>query len=199
MTDQTENVQTEVEVVSTSQALDALIKQFDAKCREMKSLVSEMRAFRKEVVGLERQLEKSKSKKKKKVSNGNPSGFAIARPISDELSDFLGLERGVAIARTEVTKLITTYIAEHNLKNPENKRNILLTGEHGEKLKSILSPLVDADGNEVELSYFNLQRYIKHHFPKASKTVTETVEEPVKTTKKKVVKKVVKKPVAATA
>ena len=145
MTDQTETpiVQTEatpeVTTVSTSQAIDVLVKQFDVKLREMKSIVSEMRTVKKEVATLERHLEKQKSKKKKnKNSSGNPSGFAIARPISDELSVFLGLEKGLPIARTDVTKLLTKYIAEHDLKKPENKRNILLTGEHGLKFKSIL-------------------------------------------------------------
>ena len=68
------------------------------------------------------------------------------------------------MARTEVTKLITQYIKEFGLQNPSNKRHIL----PDEKLKAILN-VTDAD----EVTYFNLQKYMKHHFPKA---VTPTAE-----------------------
>lgn len=187
--------------VSTSQAINTLLTKWEEKIKELKVFSSELRALKKEVMTLEKEKDKlSKSKKKKRESSGDkkPSGFAVPQPISDELAEFLGLEKGVNIARTEVTKHLTTYIKENDLKDPENKRNIVLTSDAGKKLKAILSPLVDPDTNEpVQLSYFNLQRYIKHHFP-ASKKATEAKkaeesEVPVKTTKKKVVKKVVKK------
>ena len=86
-----------------------------------------------------------------------PSGFAKPSPISEELCKFLGQEEGTLMARTEVTKYVTKYIKDNNLQNPENKRVILPDST----LKKLLNV------NDEHVTYFNLQKYMKHHFPKA--------------------------------
>ena len=106
--------------------------------------------------------EAKKSKKKGSHKQGDkpkrqPSGFAKPAPISDALADFLGKTGGCEMARTEVTKLITTYIHDHNLQNPANKRHIL----PDQKLSKLLG-VTDKD----QVTYFNLQKYMKQHFPK---------------------------------
>ena len=73
------------------------------------------------------------------------------------MTEFLGLEKDVEIARNEVTKLINKYIVENDLRNEQDKRKILPDAK--------LSKLLNLSGDE-NLSYFNLQRYIKHHFIK---------------------------------
>ena len=83
------------------------------------------------------------------------------------------------MARTEVTKLLNKYIKYHNLQDPENKKNILLTSDSGNKLKNLLSDLVDTEGKTIDLTFINIQKYIKHHFPKsttAKETPVETEE-----------------------
>ena len=87
-----------------------------------------------------------------------PSGFAKPSPISEELCKFLGQEEGTLMARTEVTKYVTKYIKDNNLQNPENKRVILPDST----LKKLLNV------NDEHVTYFNLQKYMKHHFPKVS-------------------------------
>ena len=90
-------------------------------------------------------------------------GFAKPTKISEELALFLNIDKNELISRTQVTKLINTYIKENDLKNPENKREIIMN----EELKQLLNV-----PDDTKLSFFNLQRYIKHHYPK--------IEEPTK-------------------
>lgn len=88
-----------------------------------------------------------------------PSGFAKPALISKELCSFLGQPEGTEMARTEVTKHLTTYIKEHNLQDEANKRKIIPDA----KLKKLLN-LAPSD----EVTYFNLQKYMKVHFPKSA-------------------------------
>ena len=124
-----------------------------------------------------------------------PSGITKPTEISDELSKFLGASKGTMMARTDVTKAINGYVKEHKLYDEQNKRVFVLdkTAE-GKALYTLLgSPDLSESG---QIGYFNLQRYLKHHFVSAKKADAPKAEvpnaEPVKKTKK-VVKKVVKK------
>ena len=103
--------------------------------------------------------EKNLNKKKKKRS---PSGFAKPSKISAELCVFLGKNPGTEMSRTEVTKLITTYIKEKSLQNPVNKRFIIPDRKLGKLLCLKKSDV---------LNYFNLQKYMKIHFPKTIKKI----------------------------
>ena len=88
-----------------------------------------------------------------------PSGFAKPSVISKELCDFLGKPYGTEMARTEVTKELTTYIKTNNLQDEKNKRVIL----PDKKLTKLLKV-----SKQDELTYFNLQKWMKPHFPTAS-------------------------------
>ena len=70
--------------------------------------------------------------------------------------DFIGVPEGSLMARTEVTKKITTYIKDHNLQDQKDKRHIL----PDKKLTKLLKL-----GKEDVVTYFNLQKYLKIHFP----------------------------------
>lgn len=97
-----------------------------------------------------------KVQKKKEKAKKSPSGFAKPCKISDELCDFIGIAKGTELSRTDITRHINSYVKEHNLNNPENRREFF----PDEKLKSILNI---KDGEKV--TYFVLQRLIAHHFP----------------------------------
>ncbi len=122
-----------------------------------------------EIKKLQKQAMKEiKENTKKKKGKGDkpkraPSGFAKPSPISQELCDFLGKESGTELARTEVTKHLTTYIKTHNLQAPEDKRKILPDA----KLKKLLKIQKGDD-----ITYFNLQKYLKPHFPKSVSAVS---------------------------
>ena len=87
-----------------------------------------------------------------------PSGFAKPTLLSDALCDFLGIPHGSERARMDVTRLLNAYIKEHNLQDPTDKRKILPDA----KINGIMN-LKPGDN----LSYFNMQTFIKHHFIKA--------------------------------
>ena len=88
-----------------------------------------------------------------------PSGFVKPTRISDELAKFLEKPSGSEMARTDVTREINKYIRTHNLQDKENGRKI----NPDSKLATLLK-LKNTD----QLTYFNLQRYMSHHFTNAS-------------------------------
>ena len=82
---------------------------------------------------------------------------------------FLGEPVGTLLARTAVTKRITTYIREHNLQNPENRKQIF----PDKGLQAVLNPLRKED-RPNGYTFFNLQRYLKHHYQKMEATQTKS-------------------------
>uniref|UniRef100_A0A6C0HRW9 SWIB domain-containing protein n=1 Tax=viral metagenome TaxID=1070528 RepID=A0A6C0HRW9_9ZZZZ len=103
--------------------------------------------------------------RKKRNVNRQPSGFVKPTRISEELADFLEKPHGSEMARTQVTREINTYIRAHSLAtgrniNPDAKLLALL------KIPS-----------NVELTYFNLQRYMSPHFYKNVKENPQSNEE----------------------
>jgi chromatin remodeling complex protein RSC6 len=97
-----------------------------------------------------------KAQKKRQNAKNSPSGFAKPNKISDELCDFIGVPHGTEKSRTDITRFINSYVKEHNLNKPENKRFIL----PDDKLKKILNV-----GDKEDINYFILQKLISHHFP----------------------------------
>jgi len=111
--------------------------------------------------GVARDYEKLKKvvekiQKKRENARKSPSGFAKPNKISNELCDFIGVPHGTEKSRTDITRYINSYVKEHNLNKPSNRRVIL----PDDKLKAILNV---KDGEEV--TFFILQRLISHHFP----------------------------------
>jgi chromatin remodeling complex protein RSC6 len=106
----------------------------------------------------------SKRNRRRKNQSGDkpkraPSGFAKPALISDDLCAFLGKDKGTEMARTEVTKHLTQYIKNNELQDVTNRRKILPDKKLGQLLKV---------GDEDEVTYFNLQKYMKVHFPKSA-------------------------------
>ena len=95
-------------------------------------------------------------KRRRTNSSASPSGFSKPGPVSDELRSFLKLGKDELIARTEVTKRINAYCKEHGLQGKEDKR-VLLPDKTLTKLLRL--------GKNDELTFFNLQKYMKVHFP----------------------------------
>lgn len=86
-----------------------------------------------------------------------PSGITKPAAVSDEICSFMGVNKGTLVARTEVTKYITNYIKQHNLKDTSVPRKI----NPDSKLQALLSV-----PTSETLTYFNLQKYLTKHFPK---------------------------------
>ena len=147
---------------------DDLVDNFKTVCAGLNSVLGNVKTLVNDVKKLEKRVnrelkEARKNRKKTKNATGGdkpkraPSGFAKPSDISEELCVFLGRPFGTQMARTEVTKYVTQYIKDKGLQNPDNKRHILPDQK--------LGALLGANNNE-EVTYFNLQKYMKHHFPK---------------------------------
>ena len=155
-------------------SLDARFESIMTRLAEFKafqaSLHNDVKVLRREVT---RQMREANRKRRRKAPAAEdatrtpraPSGFAKPTLISDELCTFLGKPSGTEMARTEVTKSITAYIKEHSLQHADNKRRIM----PDTALKSLLN--VD---DSTELTYFNLQKYMKVHFPKSGASMAST-------------------------
>ena len=136
------------------------IQEFGAKLQQMAGLFASMKSDYKtleKVFSRELKNAQKNSKKRRTTGNRQPSGFVKPTRISDELAKFLGKTVGTEMARTEVSKEINAYIREKGLQDKENGRKI-----HPDASLSKLLALGSGD----ELTYFNLQRYMKHHFVK---------------------------------
>ena len=122
---------------------------------QLKGVQAEIKTVQKNYTKLLKEHDKTKNKSKRQ--NRKPSGFAKPSALSGEMTTFLGLDKNVEVARNEVTKMINKYIVDNDLRKESDKRQILPDKK--------LSKLLNLKGDE-NLSYFNLQKYIKHHFVK---------------------------------
>ena len=142
--------------------------EFSAKLQQLLSLFNTVRNDYKtleKVVNREIKIaQKASSKKRRSNVNRKPSGFIKPTRISDELAAFLGKTIGTEMARTDVSREINTYIHSNGLQDTSNGRKI----NPDDKLTKLLKL-----NKEDELTYFNLQRYMKHHFIKAEVIAAE--------------------------
>lgn len=124
------------------------------------SLVQDVRKLQKNAMKYLKEVSKKSRRRRAPPAEGDkkrpPSGFAKPALISPELCTFLGKPQGTEMARTEVTKFLTSYIKEHELQDPENRRRI----RPDKKLQKLLNTTT-----KDEVTYFNLQKYMKVHFP----------------------------------
>jgi chromatin remodeling complex protein RSC6 len=139
------------------------LNEVNAKIQQLTSLLSSLKNDVKsleKIVAKEQKLAQKSSKSSKKASgNRQPSGFVKPTRISDELARFLGKTTGTEMARTEVSKEINRYIKANNLQLQTNRRVITPDTK--------LSALLKLKEGGEQLTYFNLQKYMKPHFIKA--------------------------------
>jgi upstream activation factor subunit UAF30 len=149
-------------VVEEKSAYGNTLQMLNSMRQQLSTLITEVKTREKQV---ERDLKAAQKSSKRKNKGGvrAPSGFVKPALVSDQLAEFLSRPKGSMVARTEVTREINTYIREHNLQDPKNRRHILPDA----KLKKLLA-LKPTD----ELTYLNLQRFISHHFQKQEKPAT---------------------------
>lgn len=157
-------VGTDPVVVTVLQDMPCKIADFNQKYNQVVAMLSLLRQSFKSIEKTAQRdwknTQKVLAKKNKKAEKRPPSGFVRPCLISDEMAGFLELEVGTMIARTTVSKMINLYIRNNNLQDKTHGRNI----NPDEKLSKLLNVQTDS---EDKLTYFNLQRYMKHHFIKA--------------------------------
>lgn len=173
----TENISTTVETVSDAEVVEqpsgaelvsSMLNEFSATVQSLTTQLSTIRTEFKnltKVVNREMKLAAKSSRRKRTGGNKQPSGFVKPTLITDELSSFLGRDKGTEMARTEVTKEINQYIRDNKLQDSANGRHI--------NPDKKLSKLLGYKGEET-LTYFNLQKYLSPHFVKTTATATAT-------------------------
>ena len=124
----------------------------------LNKMKTDFKVLEKQVLKEARSMDKVNAKRNKNKGSRAPSGFVKPAGITKELAKFLGVPEDTKIARTDVTKLITSYVKEHNLQDSKNGRKILPDAK--------LSALLGVKSSD-EVTYFNLQKYMKPHFVKA--------------------------------
>ena len=154
--------------LSITSGFSEFISKFQSMLSQFNSLKTELRSLEKATVKQLKIAQKLTNKKRRKGTRA-PSGFVRPSLISDELAKFLGKPSGTEMARTDVTREINKYIRANNLQDKENGRKI----NPDQQLTQLLK-IEDT----IDLTYFNLQKYMGPHFPKVVKTaepVTATV------------------------
>jgi len=85
------------------------------------------------------------------------NAFLRQRPISEELAAFMGVAAGSKRSQTEVTKFIADYVKSHGCFDKEFKRRILPNAALAKLLRTT---------DKQEVTYLNLQSFLKVHFKK---------------------------------
>jgi len=154
---------------SKSLSSDAILTAVDAKIQQVSSILASLKndskALRKQIAQDKKvadKLAKKSAKKKRVVAEGEEakprnSGFMRPVKISDELASFLGKAAGTVMGRQDANDEIRQYVALHNLKETEKGKGRNINPD------AKLSSLLKLPSGE-QLTYFNLQKYMKPHF-----------------------------------
>ena len=138
--------------------MELLIQSMETTIHSQKAAFQQMEKefshFKRLATSFIENAKKSSEKKPRK-----PSGFVLPVPISPELCQFLNIQEGSQVSRTEVTKYLIHYIDEHQLIDPEKKTIVVPNDD----LAALLGPDVDAE----TLTRFTIQKYMNQHFLKA--------------------------------
>ena len=153
-----------VDDLSTEVSITPYLDEFTAVISELDSALNTIRTLKQRLQKLEKVVHRDHKANMKRVNGrrrrvqdpANPSGFATPGPVSDELRKFLSLGKDDLIARTSVTKAINAYCKAHDLQQKEDRRQI----QPDKALRTLLKM-----GPKDELTFFNLQTYMKVHFP----------------------------------
>ena len=86
------------------------------------------------------------------------NAFLKEKPLSPELCQFMGLKAGEKRSQTDVTKFISEYVKSHSCFDPSFRRRIIPN--------AALAKLLRVD-DKTEVTYLNLQKFLKVHFLKA--------------------------------
>jgi hypothetical protein len=88
-----------------------------------------------------------------------PTVFNVPQEVTAELNVFFGNAADSKMSRAEVTKKITGYAKEHSLMKGHNINA-------DARLAKLLNLAANLPAGE-QLTIFNLQRFLRHHYPKS--------------------------------
>jgi chromatin remodeling complex protein RSC6 len=148
----------EVEEVRLETEAKSITARLLAVRETVSELISEAKRLEKKAAKVQKLADKRRRRKAPvEGEEGKParvSIFQIPTDISPALCAFMGRPAGSQESRSNVTKFITTYVKEKNLKN-----------KHDIKADAALLKLLNLT-EDVKLTYFNLQKYLNVHYLK---------------------------------
>jgi len=159
------SVTSETQLAALAETLKALSTDLSTRVRDAVKAV--------QVAAKAAKREARDSKKKKKVDPATMTveqraawekrrannAFLVQRPLTDELCHFMGLKAGETRSQTQVTKFISEYVKTHSCFDPSFKRRILPNAALAKLLRV---------GDKDEVTYLNLQSFLKVHFIKTA-------------------------------
>ena len=148
--------------------LEAEAKSITARLLAVRETVSELISEAKRLEKKAAKVQKLADKRRRRKApvegeEGKParvSIFQVPTDISPDLCAFMGRPAGSQESRSNVTKFITTYVKEKNLKN-----------KHDITADAALLKLLNLT-KEDKLTYFNLQKFLNVHYLKKDKPTT---------------------------
>jgi chromatin remodeling complex protein RSC6 len=159
---------TEAAVVPEEVRLESEAKSITARLLAVRETVSELISEAKRLEKKAAKVQKLADKRRRRKApvegeEGKParvSIFQIPTDISPALCAFMGRPAGSQESRSNVTKFITGYVKEKNLKD-----------KHDIKGDAALLKLLNLT-KEDKLTYFNLQKYLNVHYLKKAPVET---------------------------
>ena len=161
----TPTVSSESQLVALAETLKSLSADLSTRVRDAVKAVQEAAKSAK------REARDSKKKKKVDPATMTPeqraawekrranNAFLVQRPLTEELCHFMGLKAGETRSQTQVTKFISEYVKTHSCFDPSFKRRILPNAALAKLLRV---------GDKDEVTYLNLQSFLKVHFIKTA-------------------------------
>ena len=162
----------EASTASSESQLAALAEQLKSLSSELSTKVRDaVRAVQEAAKTAKREARDSKKKKRRDPATMTPeekaawearranNAFLVQRPLTDELCHFMGLKSGETRSQTQVTKFISEYVKTHSCFDPSFKRRILPNAALAKLLRV---------GDKDEVTYLNLQSFLKVHFVKTA-------------------------------
>lgn len=150
-----------VEEIRLDAEAKALTARLLAVRETVSELISEAKRLEKKATRVQKQADKKRRRKAPvEGEEGKPpriSIFQVPTPISPALCAFMSRPSGSLESRSNVTKFITGYVKEFNLKD-----------KHDIKADAKLLKLLGLKA-EDKLTYFNLQKYLNVHYIKTEK------------------------------
>ena len=145
-------------IVASFETINDTITLFKMQLNSLQQQVKTLeKSVNKELKGVKKVSDKAAAQKPKK--HRAPSGFAKPTKVTKELCDFMNRPEGTEIARTEVTKILSEYIKTNKLQEQsENSKNKIVPDD---KLRSLLGI---TNEESVNLTFFNIQKYMNKHF-----------------------------------
>lgn len=146
---------------SCKNLLDKLNQEIEALTSSEKKVkgVKFLKNLRKDVKVLLNDATKVLKLRKRVYSGNSNSGFMKEVSVSDDLANFLSLDKSKKYSRVVITKKLCTYITDHNLQQTQDRRIIVPNKDLSDLLQ--YKPV-----NNEPLTYFRLQRCIQRHILK---------------------------------